>query len=316
VESLVWLLTRELQRLGHDITVFATGDSETDTKLESVLPAAYGSPGSLDDWHLCEWLNLTNAVRKSGDFDVLHTHAYLWGLPLEPFSKSPVIHTMHIVPDQNAARLWSLRPQVCVTAVSRHQWSAFPNLHPAAIIPHGLDAADFPFCDKPDDYLLYLGRFVSGKGPLHAINIARDLGVRLILAGPGNAYFRETIRPRVDDGSVEYAGYVSGSRKAELLGKARALLYPIQHPEAFGLVLVEAMLCGTPVVAMNIGAVPEIVEHGVAGFCATTLDDFSRFVPKSFELPRLPIRQYAQTRFSIARMASDYLQLYHKVARQ
>jgi len=314
VESLVWLLTRELQRLGHDVTVFATGDSDGGANLEAVLPASYGSPGSLDDWHLCEWLNLTNAVRKSGDFDLVHTHAYLWGLPLEPFSKSPMVHTLHIVPDETSARLWSLYPQAAITGVSQHQWSGFPHFRPAAIIPHGLDAADFPFCDKPDDYLLYLGRFVSGKGPLHAINIARELGMRLILAGPGNAYFREAIRPRIDDNFVEYAGYVTGQRKAELLGRARALLYPIQYPEAFGLVLVEAMLCGTPVVAMNIGAVSEIVEHGVTGFCAATLDDFRRFIPKSFELPRLPIRQHAQARFSVERMASDYLQLYQKVA--
>jgi glycosyltransferase involved in cell wall biosynthesis len=216
-------------------------------KLESILPAPYGSPGSLDDWHLCEWLNLTNAVRNSCDFDVLHTHAYLWALPLEAFSKSPMVHTLHIVPDETAARLWSMHPRACVNAVSQHQWSGFPHLQPAAIIPHGLDAADFPFCDKPDDYLLYLGRFVSGKGPLHAINVAAELGMRLVLAGPDNEYLREAIRPRIDDNFVEYAGYVTGQRKAELLGRARALLYPIQYPEAFGLVLVEAMLCGTPV---------------------------------------------------------------------
>src|SRR5258705_9204823 len=153
VESLVWLLTRELQRLGHYVTVFAPGDSDPGAKLDAVLPAPYGSPGSLDDWHLCEWLNLTNAVRKSGDFDLLHTHAYLWGLPLEPFSKSPMVHTLHIVPDETSARLWSLYPQASIAGVSQHQWSGFPHLRPAAIIPHGLDAADFPFCDKPDDYL-------------------------------------------------------------------------------------------------------------------------------------------------------------------
>jgi glycosyltransferase involved in cell wall biosynthesis len=327
VESLVFLLTRELQRLGHDVTVFATADSNMAERgstppegafapVESILPAPYGSPGSLDDWHLCEWLNLTHAVRKSGDFDVLHTHAYLWGLPLEPFSKSHMVHTMHIVPDETAALLWSLHPNACVTAVSRHQWNAFPKLRPAAVIPHGLDVADFPFCAEPSDYVLYLGRFVSGKGPLHAINVARGLGVRLIMAGPGNEYFRENVRPRIDDASVEYAGYVSGARKAELLGKARALLYPIQHPEAFGLVLVEAMLCGTPVVAMSIGAVPEIVEHGITGFCAATLDEFRRFVPKAFDLPRPAIRQIAQARFSAQRMASDYVALYENLIGQ
>jgi len=316
VESLVWLLTRELQRLGHEVTVFATADSDPNCRLESVLPAPYGSPGSLDDWHLCEWLNLAHAVRKSGDFDIMHSHAYLWGLPLGPLAKSRIVHTLHIVPDENAARLWSIHPQACVTAVSRHQWSAFPQLRPSAVIHHGLDSADFPFCERPEDYLLYLGRFVSGKGPLHAIAVARELGLRLIMAGQENAYFHEHVKPHVDGKCVEYAGYVTGRRKAELLGNARALLYPIQYPEAFGLVLVEAMLCGTPVVAMNIGAVPEIVEQGVNGFGAATLDEFRRFVPKSFELPRLPIRQSAQSHFSLANMTSAYLKVYADLARQ
>jgi glycosyltransferase involved in cell wall biosynthesis len=316
VESLVWLLTRELERLGHEVTVFATADSDPACKLESVLPAPYGSPGSLDDWHLCEWLNLAHAVRQSGDFDVMHSHAYLWGLPLGPLSKSPIVHTLHIVPDENAARLWSVHPEACVTAISRHQWSAFSQLRPSTVIHHGLDPADFPFCERPEEYVLYLGRFVSGKGPLHAIAVARDLGLRLIMAGPENPYFREQVKPHVDGKCVEYAGYVTGRRKAELLGNARALLYPIQYPEAFGLVLVEAMLCGTPVVAMNPGAVPEIVEHGISGFCAATLDEFRRFVAKSFELPRLSIRQSAQTRFSLTEMASAYLKLYEDLVRQ
>jgi glycosyltransferase involved in cell wall biosynthesis len=312
VESLVWLLSRELRKLGHEVTVFASGDSDWD-KLEAVLPAPCGAAGSLDDWHVCEWLNLAKAVQKSGHFDVLHTHAYLWGLPLEPFCETRMVHTLHIVPDENSARLWSLRPDACVTAISEHQWSAYNQLRPAAVIHHGLDVADFPFCEKPEDYVVYLGRFVSGKGPLHAINIARQLGLRLVMAGPGNAYFRETVRPRIDDKSVEYAGYVTGARKAELLGKARALLYPIQYAESFGLVLVEAMLCGTPVVAMNLGAVPEIVEHGVTGFAAESLDDFARLVPKAFDLSRPEIRRRAAARFSVERMAREYSEVYGQV---
>jgi glycosyltransferase involved in cell wall biosynthesis len=312
VESLVWLLTRELRKLGHDVTVFGSGDSDCG-KLDAILPGPYGGAGSLDDWHVCEWLNLANAVRKSGDFDVLHTHAYLWGLPLEPFCKAKMVHTMHIVPDESSARLWSLQPDACVTAISAHQWSAYPQLRPAAVIHHGLDAGDFPFSERPEDYVLYLGRFVPGKGPLHAINIARKLGLRLIMAGPGSAYFRDDVRPRIDDKTVEYAGYVTGARKAELVGKARALLYPIQYAESFGLVLVEAMLCGTPVVAMNLGAVPEIVEHGVTGFCAESLDDFARLLPKAFDLPRAEIRRRAAARFSVERMAREYVGVYGEV---
>ena len=109
VEAWLWLLTRELTRLGHQVTVFATAGSETEGELVATLPGPYGAGGSPDDWHLCEWINLCRAVEQSHRFDVLHTHAYLWGLPLEPFSRAPLVHTLHIIPDANAARLWSAR---------------------------------------------------------------------------------------------------------------------------------------------------------------------------------------------------------------
>jgi glycosyltransferase involved in cell wall biosynthesis len=313
VESLVWLLSRELQKLGHDVTIFGTRDSKVEGKLESVLPGPYGSPGSLNDWHVCEYMNLANAVSQSGDFDILHAHAYLWGLPLERLCSSKMVHTMHIVPDDDAARLWKLHPAAAVTALSQHQWSGYPELKPVAVIPHGLDPSEFEFCETPDDYVLYLGRFVSGKGARHAIRYARELGLRLLLAGPENAWFREHIKPQVDGKNVEYIGYVSGARKAELLGRARALLYPIQFPEAFGLVLIESMLCGTPVVAMGIGAAPEIVEQGVTGFCVADSDEFLRATPKAFALPRRAIRAAAERRFSAERMARDYANVYQRL---
>src|SRR5262249_25302949 len=247
VESLVWLLTRELTRLGHDVTVFGCAGSECDGRVVAAQPRPYGSNGAFEDWQLGEWVNWSGAVARAEDFDVLHTHASLWGLPLEALSRAPMTHTLHIVPDDNHAALWRSHPSAQVVALSRHQWSVFPDLTPAAIIPHAVDAAAFPFCAKPDDYLLYLGRFVSGKGPLHAIAAANALGMRLVLAGPENAYFREHLRPHIDGRAVEYAGFVTGAVRSRLLGGARALLYPIQYPEAFGLTLVEAMLCGTPV---------------------------------------------------------------------
>src|ERR1043165_3548987 len=139
VESLVWLLTQELIRLGHQVTVFGAAGSQVDGELVATLAGPYGAHGSLDDWHLCEWVNLCRAVEQSGRFDVLHSHAYLWGLPLQKFSRAPMVHTTHSVPDADSARLWSATTDACVTAISRRQWSAFPNLQPAAGIPHGVD---------------------------------------------------------------------------------------------------------------------------------------------------------------------------------
>jgi len=313
VESLIWRLTRELTRLGHEITVFGCAGSECDGNLIATQPGPYGAKGTFDDWQLCEWVNLARAVERSGDFDLIHTHAYLWGLPLEPMSRAPMIHTLHIVPDENNAMLWRQHPRTSVTAISQHQWSEFPDLKPAAIIPHGVDVSDFTLREQPDDYVLYLGRFVSGKGPLHAINAARTLGLRLVLAGPENAYFREHIRPLVDGKQIEYAGYVSGAARDRLLGGARALLYPIQHPEAFGLVLVEAMLCGTPVAAVRLGAVAEIVEEGVTGCMADGMGEFSKVVLRALECDRRQVRQWAEQRFSAEQMARAYVRLYERI---
>jgi glycosyltransferase involved in cell wall biosynthesis len=176
-----------------------------------------------------------------------------------------------------------------------------------------VDATRFTFREQPDDYVLYLGRFVSGKGPLLAIETARSLGLRLVLAGPSNPYFREKIQPLVDGKSIEYAGFVTGRERDQLLGGARALLYPIQYPEAFGLVLVEAMLCGTPIAAMRLGAVPEIVAEGVSGWTAATREEFAAVVPKCFSLDRRRIQQLARENYSVEKMARDYAAVYEQI---
>jgi len=313
VESLIWLLTRELAKLGHEVTVFGTAGSQADGEVVVTMPGPYARDGALEDWHLCEWVNLCRAVEQSGRFDVLHSHAYLWGIPLQPFARAPLVHTTHIVPDEDSAKLWAASPLSQVTAISRHQWSAYPDLKPAAVIPHGVDLAQFTFREQPEDYLLYLGRFVSGKGPLLAIETARNLGLRLVLAGPSNSYFREKIQPLVDGKSIEYVGFVAGKERDHLLGGARALIYPIQYPEAFGLVLVEAMLCGTPIAAMRLGAVPEIVEEGVSGFTAATPQEFSAAVTNCFALDRRRIQGRAREKFSAAKMAQAYAACYESI---
>lgn len=315
VEAWLWLLTRELVRLGHDVSVFAAANSQLPdgAKLIATQPGHYGANGALDDWHLCEWMNLCRAVERSGDYDVLHSHAYLWGVPLSPASRAPLVHTTHIVPDDNTAKLWSAYPSAYVSAISQQQWSAYPQLKPAAVIHHGVDGAQFPFHATPGDYVCYLGRFVSGKGPTHAVAIARKLGVRLVMAGSRNDYFRQHVEPLVDGQTVEYAGFVKGAERAKLLGGARALLYPIQYAESFGLVLLEAMFCGTPVAAMRLGAVPELINEGVTGYSAESLDALPAALTKCFALDRAAVRRRAEERFSAELMAKQYEQLYERV---
>ena len=314
IEQMVWLLDRELRKLGHEVTVFGAAGSEVGGQFVETLPGTYSENGSPDDWRLCEMINLCRALENAGKFDVVHSHAYLWSLPFDALCCAPMVHTLHLHPYDDYLRLRAMWPNACVTAISEFQWSATPHFPPAAVIHHGIDAEQFTFREKPDDYICFLGRFVPDKGALTAIRAACDSGLRLLLAGPRNEYYDECIAPEVDGRHVEYIGPVTGAERDRLLGGARALLYPIEAPEPFGLVQVEAMMCGTPVVAPGIGAVPEIVEDGVSGCIVDCADDFVAQIHRALTLDRKPIRALAEQRFSAAHMAREYAALYSRIA--
>lgn len=315
VELLVWLLSRELSRMGHQVTVFGCAGAETNCEFIPTLPGSYGDNGSPDDWNLCEWNNLSTAIAHADRFDVVHSHVYTWGIPLSRACRKPMLHTTHILPYDDDAATWRLHPEANVTALSKYQWAEFSDLKPLAVVPHGIDPDQFLFRQSPEDYLVYLGRFIENKGPLEAIAVARELGMRLLLAGPENAYFEEHVRPAVDGKLIQYIGAVDSSQRSALLGGARALIYPLREPEPFGLVQVEAMMCGTPVVATNLGAIPEIVEPGVTGEIADSIAGLSDAVGRAVKLERGAIRKSAEARFGIRRMAVDYLDLYQRIQR-
>jgi glycosyltransferase involved in cell wall biosynthesis len=314
VETVVWLLARELTRAGHDVTVFGCAGAECDGRFVETLPGPYGEAGSPDDWNLCEWLSVAKAVARSREFDVMHCHSYMWGLPFAALAACPLVHTLHILPYDQEAQLWRMEPAAHVTAISRFQWSAYPDLHPCAVIPHGVDVEQFRFVERPGDDLVYLGRFIENKGPLDAVRVARQLGRRLILAGPRSDYFTDHVEPLVDDDEVVWVGPVDAAGRRDLLGRAAALVYPLREPEPFGLVQIEAMLCGTPVAATSIGAVPEIVDDGVTGALATSADDLSAAINRCVGLDRWRVQQSAAARFTSARMAADYAGLYGRLA--
>jgi glycosyltransferase involved in cell wall biosynthesis len=313
VEGLVWLLTRELTALGHEVTVFGVAGSTAAGEVVATSPGVYGRDGAIADWQLCEWINLGRAVEQSHRFDVIHSHAYLWGMPLAPLSRSPMVHTLHTTPVDDQAHLWSLYPDSTVTAISRFQWSDYPQHTPTAVIHHGIDAAQFDFSAAPSDYVCYLGRFIPQKGPLQAIAAAQALGLRLLLAGPMSGYYQSAVAPLVDGHQVQYVGEVNGIERNKLLGGARALLYPNQKGEPFGLVMAEAMMCGTPVAAMRIGAVSEVIEEGISGYSAASEAEFVAKIPDCFTLDRRRIRATALARFSARRMAQAYEQVFKDV---
>jgi glycosyltransferase involved in cell wall biosynthesis len=312
IEGLVWLLARELTAAGHEVTVFGAAGSEVPegSSFVASMPGPYGQNGTPWTWYAAEWMSLCRAVEGSGDFDVMHAHNYLWSVPLTPFARCPMVHTTHIFPYEEEASMWRAHPEGCITAISETQWSEYPDLVPAAVIPHGVDAGAHSFRAEPDDYLCWLGRFQEGKGPREAIEVARSLGMRLLLAGPENEYFQDAIAPLVDGTDVEYVGAVGPGERDELLGGAQALLYPLLSREPFGLVLIEAMMSGTPVAAFELGAVPEIVEEGVTGAIAPSGTDLGEAVRRALELDRRVVYERARKRFGADRMAAQYAELY------
>jgi len=316
IEQLVWLLTEELVRRGHEVTLFATGDSKTSAALHATYPRGYEDDDQLWNWCFHETLNAAAAFERAGDFDVIHSHAYHFALPFTRLVVTPVIHSHHVLEDNDIVRAYARYPEVQVVASSHYQRRALGDGSSLSVIHHGIDTDGFPFNPASGDYLVYMGRIMARKGPVEAIHLARQIGMRLIMAGPAqDDYFRAEIAPLVDGKAVEYVGPVDTQKRNNLLAGAAALLYPVLGAETFGLVMVEAMACGTPVVALEHGPVPEIVENGVTGYYARELESLAKRIPAALELNRARIRQEAIRRFDYRRMVDDYEALYRRAVR-
>jgi glycosyltransferase involved in cell wall biosynthesis len=318
VETMTSLLTEGLVAHGHDVTLFATRSSSTRARLHAIFDEGYAVDESLWPWEFCELLNLTQAVERARDFDVIHYQAeyYPMAIAFTRLSATPVVQTVHHAPSEPEVALWKRYADAPFIAVSREQARLLSGLNVVATVPHGIDVDAFTFRETPDDYLLFLGRFTEGKGVLAAIEIARRVGLKLILAAAENEYFQDAVRPHVDGERVVFAGEVDHAGKVALLGGARALLYPVQAGEPFGLVLTEAAACGTPAAALNRGAVRELVEDAVTGFVFDSVDDLVAGLPQVFALDRSRVRASTAARFGIDRMVDGYVQAYSSLCQR
>jgi len=315
VETMTSLLTEGLVARGHDVTLFATADSTTKAKLVAIYPHGYWHDENMWPWELYEMLNLAAAVERADDFDVIHYEAayYPMSLAFARLSPTPIVQTLHHSPSTAEVGLWSRYPEAPFVAISNEQARLLSGLNVVATVLHGIDTDAFTFREKPDDYLLFLGRFTEGKGVLQAIEIARRVGMRLILAAAADEYYRDNVAPHVDGRTVVYAGEANFEEKVKLYGGARALLYPIQAREPFGLVLAEAMACGTPIAALDRGAVREVVDDGVTGRIFGDLEQLVNDLPSVLALDRRRVRERAVARFGVDRMVEGYLTVYSQL---
>ncbi len=309
------LLTEGLVARGHDVTLFATGDSTTTARLHATYPHGYWHDPDMWPWELYEMLNVAAAVERARDFDIIHVEAgyYPISLAFSKLSPTPIVQTVHHAPREAEIALWSRYPEAPFIAISREQARLLRGLNVASVVPHAIDTSRFVYRETPDDYLLFLGRFTEGKGVLQAIEVAKRVGMKLLLAAAEEQYYREHVARHVDGDRIVYVGEVDFDTKVRLYGGARALLYPVQAGEPFGLVLAEAMACGTPVAAFDRGAVREVVDDGITGFVFEDVDAMAAGLGRVLALDRASVHRHAAQRFSVACMVDGYIAAYRAI---
>ncbi len=318
-ERVVSWLTEELVAQGHDVTLFASGDSQTSAKLEAIVPRAL----RLDGIHNSTPYNLIaldQVARRLGEFDVIHFHIDFFHYPMFRSLAHKTLTTLHGRQDlPELPAIYRAFPHMPLVSISNHQRLPVPPVNWMGTVYHGLPDSLFQMGNGDGGYLAFLGRICPDKGIMEAIEIARLAGMTLKVAAKvdpaDQKYFDQVVKPVLDTSPhVEFIGEINDAGKQDFLGKAKGLLFPICWPEPFGLVMIESMACGTPVIAFRCGSVPEIMEDGLTGFVVDTVDEAVGAVKKLGTLFRPTIRSRFEERFSVSAMARDYVTIYETLA--
>lgn len=316
IELVVSLLADGLVEAGHDVTLFASGDSRTKARLISsydVAPSALIGQTYPDLYHV-----LHAYLDDTGDYDIIHDHSGIIGPAIGAFSKYPVLHTLHGPASMEAKEIYGmLDPRIYLNAISNYQKECFGDLNWAGVVYNAIDIDKYPYRDEKDDYLLFLGRMNPEKGPDAAIRVARAAGRKLIMVTKmvelaERRYFDEHVRPLLAD-DVQVMGEIDLATKADLFGRAYCTLFPIKWPEPFGLVMIESLATGTPVVAIKGGAVPEVIDDGQTGFIVPDESAMAEAVENIDSIDPRNCRRAAEERFSSSRMVADYEKIYSQI---
>jgi glycosyltransferase involved in cell wall biosynthesis len=312
-ELVTSLLTEALIARGVDVTLFATQDSWTAGKLAGVCPAPYSEDPSIDA-KVWEMLHVAHLFERAGEFDLIHNQSDFVPLAFSRLVETPVVTTIHGFSSERILPVFKAYDDrvhyVAISAADRH-----PDLYYVATIHHGIRVKDFPFDPQGSEDLLFFGRIHPDKGAAEAIAAARRADRRLVMAGiiQDQNYHNEQVAPALDDSSVVYLGPVGGAARTKALGCARALLHLINFNEPFGLSVVEALACGTPVIASNRGSMPELIDHGVTGFLVDSVDEAVDAIGRIGEIDRAACRAAVSARFTVDHMADRYLDLYRSL---
>jgi glycosyltransferase involved in cell wall biosynthesis len=311
-EQVVGCLTEQLISLGHDVTLFATGDSITTGKLWSWYDTPTHNFELVD-----ELLHVSKAYAhiSRSDFDIIHNHTYTVGPALFSLFDHPNLTTLHY-PRSRRRMYYNLAfaKENCYVSISQNQQKSMPEINWVGNVHNAINIDDYQFREEKDDYLLFIGKVAPWKGAHIAIQVAKFLGRRLKVAGPTWAtYFEEEIAPQVDDSLIEYVGEVGLEQKVSLYQRAAAVLVPMQWEEPFGMVMIEALACGTPVIAFRRGAAPEIVTDGEVGFIVDTAEEMSAATRKLKLISPHACREHAVKHFNARLMAERYVDIYQRV---
>jgi glycosyltransferase involved in cell wall biosynthesis len=305
-------LTEGLVKEGFNVTLFATGDSLTAGRLDSVIEKGY-EENREQDAKVAECLHISNLMEKAGEFDLIHNHFDFLPLTYSRLIRTPLVTTIHGFSSQKIIPVYKkYNDSSHYISISNSDRSS--ELNYLATVYNGIKISDFSFSQKPEGYLLYLGRIHPDKGAGDAIQIAKSSGLPLLIAGiiQDQKYFDEKVQPFLDE-QVQFIGHVGPEKRNELLGKAYALLHPISFNEPFGLSVAEAMLCGTPVIAYNRGSMPELIRHGYSGFLVNNINEAAETVKEIKNIKRSDCYEWAKSMFSQEKMVSDYIKAYKQI---
>jgi len=312
-ESVTSLLTEGLVSHGHEVTLFATADSQTSGRLHAVCPHGYEEDRSLIP-KVWECLHISELFEHADGYDLIHNHFDYLPLTYTGLTTTPVVTTIHGFSSPGILPVYKkYNHKAFYVSISDADRS--PDLDYIKTIHHGIDIQQFDFQPAADDTLLFFGRIHKDKGARQAIEIARACNKKLILAGiiQDQTYYDQYVAPHIDNDKVIYVGSVGPVERNSLLGKACALLHPIQFDEPFGLSVIESMACGTPVIAFDRGSMPELIENGKNGFLVNNVDEAIEMVAHIKELDRATCRCYVKRYFTVERMVNEYIQVYEKI---